>query len=205
MDGQPGASAAARSRPGGRTARVREQVLRATVEVVASRGVEGLRYDEVARTAGVNRATLHRNWPDRDELIREAILHYAEDLIPVRDTGDISADLTEFLSSMAKVSRSPVGQALMRAVTFAGEDAAIRELGLQTLDRRLDALQTRIDDAVRSGDLPPVDATFLNEMLTGPVHLHIARARRPFGPDDARRIVGVVLAGIRATAWDWAT
>ncbi|PRC50192.1 TetR family transcriptional regulator, partial [Mycobacterium sp. ITM-2017-0098] len=45
---------------------------------------------------------------------------------------------------------------------------------------------------------PPVDSAFLGEMISGPVHLIVNRGTRPFTRSDAERIVGVVLAGIRA-------
>ncbi len=37
-------------------------------------------------------------------------------------------------------------------------------------------------------------------MLSGPVHLIVNRGMRTFSRADAERIVGVVLAGLRATA-----
>jgi hypothetical protein len=61
-------------------------------------------------------------------------------------------------------------------------------------------MQRRVDTAVDRGELPPVDSFFLGEMISGPVHLIANRGMRPFTRGDAERIVGVVLAGIRATA-----
>lgn len=192
-------AAGPRSRPGGRTARVRRQVLDATLRLIAERGTEQLHYEEIARTAGVNRTTVHRNWPDRDDLVRDALAGYAEEAIVLPDTDDLAADLAEFLHAVAATGRTPLGRALSRSL-LADESSVIRRVGLQVLDARLPALQARIDRAVRQGDLPPVDAAFLNELLTGPVHLHVTRRREPFTHRDARRVVGIVLAGLRAQA-----
>lgn len=185
-----------RARPGGRTARTRSQVLEATVRLIAEHGAEHLHYDEIARNAGVNRTTVHRNWPNRDELVMEALTGFARTAITLPDSEDITADLTEFVYSLAQTARTTLGRALMRAL-IANESSPVREAGLRLLDERLPELQARIDRAARKGDLPPVDATLLNELLTGPVQLRMMRRRDPFELADARRIVEIVLTGLR--------
>ena len=55
-------------------AEVRDRVLAATIEVVAGTGLAGLRMEEVARAAGVGRATLYRYFPGgKEQLVNEAI------------------------------------------------------------------------------------------------------------------------------------
>jgi AcrR family transcriptional regulator len=166
------------------------------VRLIAERGAEHLHYDEIARTAGVNRATVHRNWPNRDDLVLEALATFAEASIQLPETDDIEADLTDFVCTMAATARTAIGRALGRAL-LSNESSEFRRIGLRLLDERLPALQARIDRAVRSGDLPPVEAAFVNELLTGPVQLHVARHPGAFERRDAQRIVAVVLAGLR--------
>jgi len=53
---------------------VRERVLAATIDCIGERGMGKLRVDDVARHAGVGRATLYRYFPGgREQLISEAI------------------------------------------------------------------------------------------------------------------------------------
>ncbi|MFF0532924.1 TetR/AcrR family transcriptional regulator [Nocardia amikacinitolerans] len=186
-------------RPGGRTARVRAQILAATAELVARDGIAGFRYEEVAERAGVNRASVYRNWPDREELVVEALLRYAEDLASVADTGDIHRDLVDYLVALAGGLESPFGRTLTRAIQPATQSPTVQAL-TRILDQRVAAMQRRVDAAVARGELPSVDSAFLGEMLSGPVHLIVNRGTRAFTRTDAERIVGVVLAGIRATA-----
>jgi AcrR family transcriptional regulator len=55
-------------------AEVRDRILAATIEVVAGTGLGGLRMEEVARAAGVGRATLYRYFPGgKEQLVNEAI------------------------------------------------------------------------------------------------------------------------------------
>ncbi|MCV7285650.1 TetR/AcrR family transcriptional regulator [Mycolicibacterium wolinskyi] len=185
-------------RPGGRNARVRAQILAATAELVARDGIAGFRYEEVAEAAGVHKASVYRNWPDREELVVEALLRYAEDLASVADTGDIHRDLVDFLVALAGGLETPFGRTLEQVIQPARERSTVQVLS-RILDERVAAMRQRVDTAVDRGELPPVDSAFLGEMISGPVHLIVNRGLRPFTRADAERIVDVVLAGIRAT------
>lgn len=188
-------------RPGGRTARVRTQILSATAQLIARDGIANFRYEDVAELAGVHRASVYRNWPDREDLVADALLRYAEDLATIGDTGDLHKDLVEFLLALAGGLETPFGRALEQAVAAARSPSAIQAQA-KILDQRVAALQRRVDAAVERGELPPVDSGFLGEMISGPVHLIANRGTRAVTRVDAERIVAVVLAGIRATARD---
>ncbi|PRY44485.1 TetR/AcrR family transcriptional regulator [Umezawaea tangerina] len=186
-------------RPGGRTARVRAQILDATVRLVARHGIAGFRYEEVAELAGVHKMSVYRNWPDRDVLVGEALMGVAEEMAPLADTGDLRQDLVDFLVAMATSLADPWGRALMHAIQSSPESAEVRRTVDTVIDRRVDLLRRRLDSAVGLGQLPPVDAQLLADLLSGPVHLQVGRDQRPFTRADAERITDVVLAGVRAT------
>ena len=187
-------------RPGGRNARVRGQILGATAELVARDGIAGFRYEEVAELAGVHKTSVYRNWPDREELVAEALLQYAEDLAAIADTGDLRRDLVDYLIALASGLDTPFGQALELAIRPTHDNPSVRQTVARVLEQRGAATQRRVDLAVDRGELPPVDSAFLGEMISGPVRLIVNRGMRPFTRTDAERIVDVVLAGIRATA-----
>ncbi|OBF41886.1 TetR family transcriptional regulator [Mycolicibacterium peregrinum] len=187
-------------RPGGRNARVRAQILGATAELVARDGIAGFRYEELAELAGVHKASVYRNWPDREALVAEALLQYAEGLASIADTGDLHRDLVDYLVALARGLDTPFGQALELATQSTHDNAAVRQTVSRVLDQRGAATQRRLDLAVERNELPPVDSAFLGAMISGPMRLIVNRGVRPFTRTDAERIVHVVLAGIRATA-----
>ena len=70
---------AAAVRSGGRSARIVADVLRATAEELARVGYAALRMEEVARVAGVNKTTVYRRWPTKEDLVSAALLALPED------------------------------------------------------------------------------------------------------------------------------
>ncbi|ONI89627.1 TetR family transcriptional regulator [Actinosynnema sp. ALI-1.44] len=185
-------------RPGGRTARLRERMLAAATELVAQHGIGGLRYEEVAEVAGVNKTSVYRNWPDKVQLVTDALSSFAADTLSVNDSGDLRADLVDFLMALADSLATPQGRALLAVVTSAWENTEMHEI-LQTVQtRRGESLRLRVGNAIERGELPPVDVQFLTEMMSGPVHLAHRRSRQPFTRKDAEQVIDVVLAGVRA-------
>ncbi|MTD54655.1 TetR family transcriptional regulator [Amycolatopsis sp. RM579] len=201
MEATETTSAGARpaARPGGRNARVRSQILAATTELVARNGVAGLRYEEIAELAGVNKNSVYRNWPDRAELVRDALLQYAEDSAPLHDSGNLRRDLVDFLIVFSERLSSSTGRALMQAAVAAPGNTELDEAVRVVYDQRLATARKRFDSAVDKGEIPPVDSYFLTELLSGPVYLYINRRRHPFTREVAEKIVDIVLAGIHAT------
>lgn len=186
-------------RPGGRTARVRRRILEAAAELIARDGIGGLRYDQVAELAEVNKTSVYRNWPDRNALIADALATFGADVAPLHDSGDIDADLVDFLEALAAATASSQGRALLTVVASARENPELRAVVDEVFERRLSTLDDRLKSAIERGELPPVETSFVAEMLAGPVQLFVTRGARAFTRADAVRVTGVVLAGIRAT------
>jgi AcrR family transcriptional regulator len=174
-------------------------VLDATVTIVARHGVSGLRYDEVAELAGVNKASIYRRWPRRETLVSEALTRLADQEAPIGNTGDLRTDLTDFLVALAASLSSPVGRAIGSALHTSESSADLRWVVQSFFDRRTSTLEGRMSQAMDSGELPRVDTHLLVELLSGPVHLHVTRGVEDFTAADAERIVDVILAGLRAT------
>jgi AcrR family transcriptional regulator len=175
---------------------VSKQVLDATVELIARHGVAAVTYDAVAKLSGAGRATLYRKWPQRDDLLRAALIRFAESSVSAPDTDDIRSDIVELLCGIGETLATPIGRAIINASIIAADDDPIRQLGQDVLEARLGALQVRIDKAVMSGELSPVDVSFLNTMLIAPVYVHVMRDRHPLTREFAVRVVDTVFDGL---------
>ncbi|GAA4551714.1 TetR-like C-terminal domain-containing protein [Amycolatopsis samaneae] len=187
-------------RPGGRTARVRHRILEAAAALIAREGIGGLRYEQVAELAQVNKMSVYRNWPDRTTLVADALTTFGTDAAPLHDSGDLDADLVDFLEALAATTASPQGRALLSVVASARENPELRAVVDEVSDRRRAILHDRLRTAVERGELPAIDVFFLGAMLTGPVQQFVTRGERAFTRADAQRVSAIVLAGVRATA-----
>src|SRR5262245_15968642 len=98
MGGTTRASAGARL--GGRSARVREAVLRAALELLEESDVAELTIERLAGRAGVNKTTIYRRWRDLDGLIGDVLMQLGSLQVPIPDTGDFDRDLAELAESL---------------------------------------------------------------------------------------------------------
>jgi AcrR family transcriptional regulator len=106
-------------RPGGRSARVRQDVLAAATELLTEAGYDGLSIEAVAGRAGVHKTTVYRRWPTKADLIADALTARSAQHVPVPDTGTFAGDLAELAESIAANIGSPVGGAMTRTLVAA--------------------------------------------------------------------------------------
>src|SRR4051812_24400455 len=79
-------------RVGGRSARVVADVLRTTLEIIGEHGFAGLRVEDVAARAKVNKTTIYRRWPARGDLVIAALTELSTPPTAV-ETGRLECDL----------------------------------------------------------------------------------------------------------------
>lgn len=62
----------------------RQQLVAIATEQIAKKGFEGLRFQEVAKQAGINSATLYYHFPTKEALIQGVVSHLTEELKKTR-------------------------------------------------------------------------------------------------------------------------
>ncbi len=73
-----------------------DDLLDATLDVLAEVGYEGMTMDLVARRAGAGKATIYRRWSSKEALLLDAVAHMKQqqvDLENLPDTGTLRGDL----------------------------------------------------------------------------------------------------------------
>jgi AcrR family transcriptional regulator len=186
-----------RVRAGGRSEDVRQRVARACLDLLAE-GDAGFGPVDVARRAGVSRATLHRWWPSKADLLREALsLHTRALAVP--DSGSWAGDVERFARRLAAFFDDPVevGQnALMASGAYPEYTAAV----LEHYETMFDAWRDRVARARERGELAEgVDADAVLLTLASPLLLVPLLFRRPISRGEVSRVVALVL---RATTRD---
>jgi len=98
--GWPGPRAAARDR-------TRDAILDAALELFAERGYIGVRVEDIAREAGVSRATFYKHFAERDEILEHLfgrLLGSADDVAPAHE-GDATSQVRALLGDAAAKMR----------------------------------------------------------------------------------------------------
>jgi AcrR family transcriptional regulator len=193
-------SAPPRRRPGGRTGRIRAQVLDAVRAELAERGYDGLSLDGVAARAGVHRATVYRRWRDVGGLLADVLeATTSDDDWQPQDTGSLLGDLSALNhENLAAMTAQPSIAAALIAASFRSEEAA---RGLRRLwEDRYARCEVIVGRAVRRGELPPdTDARQLLVAATAPLYHHLVLLRTPPDPElpgqAARAAVLAAFAG----------
>lgn len=136
-------------RPGGRTARVRAQVLDAASELIAEGGSERLSIGRIADRSGVHHATVYRRWGSvQGVLVDLASERLAVDS-PIPDTGTLAGDLTSYARGAASSIAGPDGLGIIRGMIAVSDPAT----GVDSpLTARSDAIQTMLDRAAARGE-----------------------------------------------------
>lgn len=105
----------------------RESILRAALRVIGEQGVSGLTNRRIATDAGVSLGTLTYHFPSQTELLRQAMLLFAENetvklrgLVNANKAGDITVE-----EAAAAVER------VLEQMTFGADEIAPLELYLQ--------------------------------------------------------------------------
>jgi AcrR family transcriptional regulator len=187
-------------RTGGRSARVREAVLRATLDSLLSGGADDLSIRDVAQRAGVHETSVYRRWGTRADLILDAVLGEVQAAVPVPDTGSLRGDLLALLSAIAAFITTPLGQLLLQLALRDDlpEDRDVRD---QFWAERFTTGQTVLQRAQDRGELRPgVNAQLTIETLLGGLYVRLLLTREPIDATLIEHLVDLVLAGIAAPA-----
>ncbi|MFI6043922.1 TetR/AcrR family transcriptional regulator [Nocardia sp. NPDC051321] len=169
-------------RPGGRTARIRDQVLEAVRAELTEHGYDALTVDTVAARAAVHRTTVYRRWHDVGGLISDVFAAASDIDWHPRDTGSLRGDLAALNQEVQdSLTEEPSFAAALIAVSFRSEEAA-RALRRLWEDRYTQS-EIVIQRAIQRGELSPdVDARALLIAATAPIYHQLVLLRTPPDP-----------------------
>ncbi|NEA36441.1 TetR/AcrR family transcriptional regulator [Streptomyces sp. SID13031] len=175
------------ARPGGRTARVRADVLAAVEAELAEHGYDGLTVDGVAARSGVHRTTVYRRWHTVDGLLIDLLAMGADDTWVPTETGSLEGDLVELNREIhGSLATSPSLTVAVIAASYrtAEAAAALHDFWKDRYERSA-IVVTR---AIERGEIPPgTDAHRVLLTATAPLFHQLALLRQELTAADAER------------------
>ena len=133
----------------------RKVVLEAAVEVVAAAGFTGATIDAIAQRSGVARSTIYRHWPERTELLLEAVTARVG-AVEASATGDVREDLIALVLHLGDLLGSePIGSVAAALILESRRDPALAEVRRRFVSQRRQAAVGVIEEAIGRGDVAP--------------------------------------------------
>ncbi|MFE7525490.1 TetR/AcrR family transcriptional regulator [Kitasatospora sp. NPDC057542] len=187
-------------RPGGRSARVRTEVVTATLAEVAEKGYDGLTVEAVAARSGVHKATLYRRWGGVDGLVADALTASADQTWPLPDTGDLQQDLRritqEVFSVFTDPKLGPTPTALISAAQRSDTGAAALRAFFAARHRQAAEV---VERAATRGELPAgTDGTEVVRAAIAPLYYRLFVSGEPLDARTAERAADAAALAARA-------
>ena len=188
------------TRPGGRSARVRDAVLDAVHAELTERGYPGLTVENVADRAGVHKTTVYRRWGSVDVLVADALDRGRDVDWPAPDTGAVEGDLIALATEVVDAFTDPATRAVpIGLVAAALHSDRAAEAKRAYYDARHEAAAAIAARAVERGELPPgVDARELVRQTCAPIFYRVFVSGEPVDRATAERAGRAALAAARA-------
>lgn len=187
-------------RPGGRTARNRDAVCKATLRELAERGYSALTVEAVAERAGVHKTTVYRRWGGVDGLIVDALQFAVDDDWQPWLGGTVEENLLDLarvaLRSFTDPETGPTHTAVV-AAAFQSEDAiqAVHDFFADRFGRAT-AIVTQ---AIERGEiLAGTDPFSVIRAVMAPIYFRLFISREPVNDTDVSRSVQAALAAAQA-------
>ena len=189
---------------------VRERLLIAAVQMFASKGYAGTSVREIVEAAGVTKPVLYYHFGNKEgvfqAMMEEAVVAQRAVLDEVRRSGGTASERILLLNEREYVLALENSLAVRAIDSFYyGPPGGAPEFDFEKLYGEFDALmRALVEEAMAAGELPrgsvdDVVLALLGGFLAGKASISDRYMRGdPLRPEDLRRIIGIILDGIRA-------
>ena len=188
------------TRPLGRPRETRADraIVKATLELIAERGVHELRTEDVAARARVGKGAIYRRYRSKDELVTAAVASVVSEEIAVPDTGSTRDDLLELMrEAVALYGAGPSGRLVATVVGAMVEKPELaKTLREGFLAGRRAALGAVLRRGVDRGDLrADLDLELALDVLGGPLFYRVLVTGGPVDEHLAEGVTDLILRG----------
>jgi AcrR family transcriptional regulator len=167
-----------------------EAILDATFRLLSGPGTEAVTIDAIAAEAGVGRQTIYRWWPSKGAVVADALARHAQAVVPVRDTGSFTGDLTAFLTdSFAGLESQVLADRLRQIVAAAQHDEHVARVLADFTAVRRAALRALLERGRTAGELAAdADLDMLVDMAYGVLYYRLLVGHAPLDEKAARAL-----------------
>ncbi len=176
-----------------------EAILTATLSLLKEKPLRDITIEEIARKAGVGKATIYKWWPSKAYVALDAFLKKMNRMVPTPDTGSVESDFREQLYSLISFYTSPTGRIFSQ---FLAEGQSDKELAALFRERflkpRREAVGVIFDRGVKRGEIGRnVDRELVLDLIYGPAILRLLVGHAPLDRRASDAMISTLFAGLR--------
>lgn len=191
------------ARPGRKRDHGRDpEILRATLDVLAEQGYDGMTIDEVAARCRAGKATLYRRWASKADLVLDALTQLKAPFDDLPDTGTLRGDLVALIRTPAGADGERKARILAGVVAMLSRNPELSDAARAALvEPRARATRALLERARDRGEVAQhADLDLLSSLVSALVAYRAVIERGPVTRDYLERVIdGVLLpaAGVR--------
>jgi AcrR family transcriptional regulator len=189
-----------KSKPRGRprSEESEEAILAATIQLLLKKPLRDISMEEIARNAGVGKATIYKWWPSKAYVALDAFLRKANRMLPTPDTGSVRSDILEQIRALMVFYQSPAGHIMGQ---FIAESQIDREFALLFrklfLKPRREAVGVMFDRGVERGEIEPsLDRELVLDLMIGSAIFRMIVGHAPIEAKIADQMVAIIFEGL---------
>lgn len=174
-----------------------DAVLGAVATLLAERGYDALRIDDVSAAAGAAKSTLYRRWPSKPAMVAAAVERLTLSEVVVPDTGDLRSDLVTLLRDTYGLMSAGPGRVLADLVRDSARHPELSVAIRHTMHARRRRYLEVFNRALTRGDLAATtDVGLAIDLLLGPLWVRLLLTDDPVDEETVDATVDAVLDGI---------
>ncbi|MCZ7680279.1 MAG: TetR/AcrR family transcriptional regulator [Sandaracinaceae bacterium] len=173
-----------------------QAVLEATLSVLAEHGFAALRIEDVAARAKVNKTTIYRRWPAKNQLVAAAVsAGPAVSALP--DTGALESDVREFLRLAATELPRDLGRSMLNLLVAERSHPEVADI-VHFVDRTVRTLpRLMFERAVARGEMAPgTDIDVALGALIGSLYTRVVMEEQPLDERYIEQLTQLLMRGV---------
>jgi AcrR family transcriptional regulator len=180
-----------------------DAILKATLCLLKEKPLRDITIDEIARRAGVGKATIYKWWPSKAYVALDAFTRNMSRMVTIPDTGSAERDFKEQLHSLYAFYASPAGKILRQFLAEAQSDKEFASLfRARFLKPRQEAVGIIFDRAVKRGEIDSkLDRALVMDMIYGPGIFRLMIEHAPLDRKVADAIICTLYRGLRSMSF----
>jgi AcrR family transcriptional regulator len=144
-----------------------EAICDAVIELLSEVGYDRMSMDSVATRARASKATIYRAWPNKPDLVTEALGHRFGGPPEIPDTGSLRGDLIAMMTGACKVATQPDGSVITGLMSAASRNPELSQTLYKLLYEMKHPMHLAIISAAAARGEVPADASadLLHEII----------------------------------------